>query len=96
MPLTPKQKSYLRSLAHKLKPVVIVGNAGLTEAVINEIDLTLAHHELIKIKLGAGERLARDRMCEEICTKTNSDRVQTLGRIATIYRGSKEPAIKLP
>jgi len=91
--LTPKQRNRLRALAHALKPVVATGQAGLSPAVIREIDLSLAHHELIKIKLGADSAAARRQMAEEICERTNSAWVQNIGRIAVIYRPAKKPRI---
>lgn len=93
--LTPKQRSRLRALAHSLKPVVITGQAGLSPAVIREIDLTLAHHELIKIKLSADSAAARRQMAEEICRHTGSAWVQNIGRIAVIYRPAEKPRISL-
>ncbi len=91
--LTPAQRSRLRALAHKLKPVVTTGQSGLSEAVLREIDLSLAHHELIKIRLGAADREVRRRMTEAICRATGSAWVQNIGRIAVIYRPAEKPRI---
>ena len=96
MTLTPKQKSYLRGLAHKLKPVVMVGNAGITENIIQEMDSSLSHHELIKVRISGMEREDRTTSAMELCKKTNSELVTTIGHIAVIYRASKQPQIKLP
>ena len=96
MKLTPKQKSYLRGKAHSLKPVIIIGNNGLSEAVLNEIEIALAHHELLKVKIGAGERIARQAIIDEICKTLGAEFVQTLGRIATIYRPAEKPVIVFP
>ncbi len=84
--LTPKQRRALRARAHALKPVVTVGQAGLTPAVLREIDLSLAHHELIKVKLAGLDRTARQRVTAEICRRTGSAWVQHIGRIAVLYR----------
>lgn len=94
--LTPKQKSFLRSQAHNLDPVVRIGNAGLTAAVFKEIELALNHHELIKVKLGGADKALRQEMTTAICAKTHAMGVQNIGRILVIYRPSKEPRIKLP
>lgn len=78
-------KRQLRTLGHKLKPVVIIGNAGLTESVLSEIRSTLDHHELIKIKVNAADRVERNRIIDEICAQTRAELVQKIGHIALIY-----------
>lgn len=94
--LTSRQRSYLRALAHDLKPVVLTGSAGLTDAVLNEIEQALAHHELIKVRLAAGDRDERMQMTTKMCKQTGSDVVQNIGRVTVIYRAAREPRIKLP
>jgi len=64
-----KQITHLRGLAHKLNPVVMVGNNGLTASVLQEIENSLNAHELIKIKVFGDDRDARVAMLEEICEK---------------------------
>ena len=96
MTLTSKQKSYLRGLAHKLKPVVMIGNAGITENIIQEIDSSLSHHELIKVRISGMERNDRENTAVELCKKTDSELVTTIGHIAVLFRPSKKPQIKLP
>lgn len=96
MPLSTKQRSHLRSLAHDLKPVVSLGNAGYTEAVSKEIEVALAHHELIKIKLGGVEKAAQKPLTEEICQQLRCESVQNIGHIAIVYRKAEKPRIKLP
>lgn len=93
---TTKQIKHLRSLAHSLKPVVIIGAAGLTESNINEISVQLEVHELIKVRVNAEDREGRALMIEEICDKTNAIHVQTIGHIGIFYRSAQEPAITLP
>lgn len=85
MTLTSQEKQQLRAHAHKLKPVVMTGNQGLTPAVLNEIEVALTAHELIKVKLNA-EREDRQKMIEEISQATKSEIVQTIGRIAVFFR----------
>lgn len=96
MLLTGKQKHYLRGLAHHSKPVVIIGNAGLSEMVSNEIDQALNAHELIKIKLPGGDRNERQSLLEKICEATTAESVQSIGNIIVIYRPAKKPEISLP
>ncbi|MFA5923230.1 MAG: ribosome assembly RNA-binding protein YhbY [Methylococcaceae bacterium] len=78
-------KKKLRAEAHTLKPVVMIGQSGLTAAVLAEIELALDSHELIKVKIRA-ERDERKLMSEKICTDTGAVLIQTIGQIAVIYR----------
>lgn len=94
--LDSDQKKHLRGLAHSLKPVVAIGNAGMHENLIREIDLTLKHHELIKIKVNASDRDERDKLIESICESTNASLIQRIGHVAAIYRQSKDKKIIFP
>ncbi len=94
--LTSGQRKFLRSLAHPLKPVVVTGKSGLTTAVLEEIKRSLAHHELIKIKLGFDNSDIRKRQSEIICQKTGCQWVQNIGRIAVLYQPADKPRIQLP
>jgi len=96
MPLTGKQKHFLRALAHHRKPVVTVGDSGLTENVIAEIDQALAHHELIKVKIRIGDRESRQQAITNICEKTSCEEVQKIGQVAVFYRASTKGQISLP
>ena len=96
MALSVKQRQHLKALAHHRKPVVHVGNAGVTAAVIKEIELALGHHELLKIRLPGVERGARTEMLNQICEATAAEAVQEIGRVAVIYRPSEKPRLKLP
>jgi RNA-binding protein len=96
MALNVKQRQHLKALAHHRKPVVQVGNAGITAAVIKEIELALGHHELIKIRLPGVEREARSEMLKKICAAAAADAVQEIGRMAVIYRPAEKPRLKLP
>jgi RNA-binding protein len=96
MPLTENQKRQLRKLGHTLKPVVMIGANGLTEGVTNEIDLSLEHHELIKVKVSAGDREVRDEMINAFCDSSTAELVQRIGNIALIFRrNTKQPKIHL-
>jgi len=96
MAVTDKQKRYLKGLTHTLKPVVMVGNSGLTDAVLTEIENALEHHELIKVRVSGQERADRKAMLEHISEKTGADLVQVIGHIGGFYRPAKEPSIQLP
>ena len=96
MSLTGKQLKYLRSQAQSRKPVVTVGAAGISGAVLAEIEIALAHHELLKIKLPAGDRAAHEDMMRTICAKMAAEPVQAIGRVAVVYRRGEQPQITLP
>ncbi len=96
MALSELQKRHLRGLAHKLKPVVMLGNAGFSEGVANELDLTLEHHELIKVRVSAEDRETRDALIKEMCAAAKCELVQRIGHIAVVYRKAKKPSIRLP
>lgn len=96
MSLSGKQKNYLRGLAHNINPVITIGNNGLSEAVLNELENALSHHELLKIKLPAGDKSTRTGLVATICAKTNSIPVQMIGRVGVVYREAEEPKIALP
>lgn len=96
-PLTGKQKSFLRALAHPLKPVVQIGHGGLTDAVITAIDGALHTHELIKIKFAGSEQESAADLAPEIETRTRSTVAQVIGKTLIVYRGrKKDPVIVLP
>ncbi len=94
--ITPEQRRYLRSQAHHLNPVVMIGDAGLSENVVKEIELGLASHELIKIKAHSGDKDVRETMMEEICDQLEAASVQIIGKILVIYRPAKKPKLVLP
>lgn len=96
MTVNDKQTKYLRGLAHDLKPVVMIGNKGLTEAVTDEIDVALEHHELIKIRISGQERADRKATVDAIAAQTDSYIVHVIGHIAALYRPSKKALIQLP
>lgn len=96
MKLTEQQKRHLRGLGHALKPVVIIGNAGLTENVMAEIEQALAHHELVKVRVNAADREARAALIETICARTRGEPVQTIGHILLLFRRNpKKPRVSL-
>ncbi|QBQ55439.1 ribosome assembly RNA-binding protein YhbY [Nitrosococcus wardiae] len=96
MPLTKNQVRYLRALAHSLKPVVIIGQNGVTEAVLEEINNALEHHELIKIKIHGAEREERSAMIKYILEVTEAELVQIIGRTGVFYRRGEKARLALP
>ena len=97
MSLSKNQIKFLRSKCHDLKPVVMLGQKGLTEAVLKELDIALDHHELIKVKLSMDDRDARKQVIADICEKCQAEEVQSIGKTLSIYRqNKKKPVIDLP
>ncbi len=92
--LTSAQRSALRARAHALHPVVMIADAGLSERVMNEIERSLAAHELIKIRVFEADRDVRAAMLEEISDTLNAAPVQHLGKILVVYRPQPEEAQK--
>ncbi len=90
MNLNNKQKQYLKGLAHPLKPVVMLGNNGLTEGVLAEIEQALQHHELIKVKIAAEERETKTLIADAIVRETKAINVQIIGNMLVLYRPSTE------
>lgn len=95
MELNNRQTKHLRSLAHALKPVVRIGQKGLTDAVVAELEIALDHHELIKVKI-AGEREERDLVVSHITQRTAAQKIALTGAVAVLFRRNpKSPVIDL-
>jgi len=95
--LSNTQKRYLRGLAHDLKAVLIVGAKGITDALVTEAGQALDHHELLKVKIHAGDRELRDEWITELCTRTEASLVARIGNVAVLYRRrADKPLIVLP
>ena len=90
MPLTPSRRSELRAQAHKLNPVVLIGDKGLTDEVIAEIDRALKAHELIKVRAAGGERGQREAWMRAICERTAAEPVQQIGKVLVVWRENPE------
>lgn len=88
--LTNAQIRFLRGQAHGLKAMLQVGAKGVTDAVAAEVDLALEHHELLKIRVAAEDRDARDAMIGDLAERTASTLVQRIGNVAVLYRQSKD------
>jgi RNA-binding protein len=96
MQLSNKQKQYLKSLAHNLKPVVLLGANGLTEGVMAEIEIALAHHELIKVKIPTDDRETKQLIADTIVAQSQAVKVQVIGKTLVLYKPAEEPTIVLP
>jgi len=94
--LSSAQRQHLKSLAHARQPVIMIGNQGLSAAVLKEIELALNAHELIKIKAGSNELETRRAWMAEICAATGASPVQQIGKMLVIYRAADKPVIALP
>ncbi|CAB3642916.1 YhbY family RNA-binding protein [Paraburkholderia rhynchosiae] len=90
------QRAELRSQAHALKPVVLVGAEGLTDAVLAEIKVHLAAHQLIKIRVFGDEREERLAIYEQICDTLNAAPIQHIGKLLVIWKpeAAAQPAAK--
>jgi RNA-binding protein len=89
-PLTPAERKLLKARAHALRPVVTVGNEGLSAAVLKEIEISLKAHDLIKIRVTGDDRDARLALLGEICNRSGASPVQHIGKILVVYRESQE------
>ncbi|EIL87595.1 MULTISPECIES: ribosome assembly RNA-binding protein YhbY [Rhodanobacter] len=97
MALSPSQRRYLRSLAHDLNPVILLGAKGATDAVLKELDGALSHHELVKVKLSGGDKAERDAQIDFLAGGTGAENVQQIGHVVVLFRRNEdEPKLALP
>ncbi|MGE5160759.1 MAG: ribosome assembly RNA-binding protein YhbY [Betaproteobacteria bacterium] len=90
IPLTPKERQALKALAHGLKPVVLLGSAGLSPAVVKEIDRALLSHELIKVKVPGDDRSEREELFASLAESLSAARVQAIGKLLVLFRPAPE------
>ncbi len=90
VPLSPRERQKLKARAHALEPAVQVGQAGVTDRVAAELDRALTAHELIKVKLSAPDRDAREGLCDDICARTGAAEVQRVGKMLVLWRPRPE------
>ncbi|MBK1873878.1 MULTISPECIES: ribosome assembly RNA-binding protein YhbY [Marinobacter] len=95
MSLSAEQRREYRAIAHNLKPVIIVGDKGLSENLQEELERALNDHELIKIKVASQDREARQEAITALCEASGAELVQTIGKIAVLLRRAKKPNPKL-
>jgi RNA-binding protein len=96
MDLTEKQKKHLRRLAHPLNPVVLVGQDGDSAGVVQELDIALGAHELVKVRARTGDRNERNLLLDRLAAATKSELIQRIGNVGVYYRAKREPRIMLP
>jgi len=95
--MTGKDRRYLRGLAHQMSPVVIIGQHGLSEAVVRQVDSALVDHELIKVRLGSECPVDRDEAATALTARTGAELAGAIGRVLILYRPHPErPRIVLP
>lgn len=94
--LSGKQKRFLRALGHSLKPVILIGKKDIDDSVINETEIALEHHELIKVKLLESAAIDKHEASEMLAEACNADVAQILGRTFLLYRKSDKAVIELP
>jgi len=97
MPLSRPQIKYLVSLAHNLKPVIMIGQNGVTKNILKELEIALDFHELVKIKIAGEDRESRVEMIEQLTRASSAKTVQKIGKTLSLYRrNNKKPKIELP
>ena len=97
MPLSASQRRYLRSSAHGLKPVILLGARGITDSVLAELGRALDHHELVKVRLAGADRAERSAQVDALLAASGAELVQQIGHIAALYRHNPDaPRLALP
>jgi RNA-binding protein len=95
--LSASQRRYLRGLCHSLRPVILLGAKGVSDAVTKELELALDQHELVKIKLSGGDRDQRQQQIDALTEATGAQMVQQIGHTASVFRRNEdEPRLALP
>ena len=90
--LTARERSHLKGRGHALEPIVQVGQSGLSDAVVVELERALTAHELIKVKINGADREARRAMSDAICGRTGAAAVQQVGKVLLLWRPTPEDA----
>ncbi|MDH5736000.1 MAG: ribosome assembly RNA-binding protein YhbY [Gammaproteobacteria bacterium] len=90
MHLSKDQIKHLLKLTHHLKPIISIGQNGITDNVMNELDIALNHHELVKIKIAGEDRDARQAMIQQLCDQTSAEKIQAIGKTLTLFRRNPE------
>lgn len=97
MSLKNNQIRHLRGLSHELRPTVMIGAKGLTDAVLAELDIALAQHELVKVQVAVDDRGQRTEIAAALAERSGAHTVQKIGKIVCLYRRHPEaPRIELP
>ncbi len=90
--LSPTRRRELKARAHALDPAVLIGGAGLSPAVLAEIDRALKSHELIKVRVNGADRLGRETILAEVCKQTGAQPVQHIGKVLVVFRQNLKPS----
>jgi RNA-binding protein len=90
MSLTPSAKKALKAKAHHLEPVILIGQKGITPSLIQEIDIALEHHELMKIRVQQGDKELREQFALQIAEALNAEYIAHIGRVLVFYRKKKD------
>ncbi|VAW56727.1 hypothetical protein MNBD_GAMMA07-1252 [hydrothermal vent metagenome] len=97
MPLSKPQMKHLVSLTHNLKAVIMIGQNGLTENILKELEIALDFHELVKIKIASGDKGTLNQIIEQLIHKTSAEKVKAIGKTLTLFRrNTQKPKIDLP
>ena len=88
--LTPRERAHLKGRAHALEPIVQIGQGGLSDAVLGELERALTAHELIKVRINGTDRDARQETADAICTRTGAAAVQQVGKVLVLWRPAPE------
>ena len=95
MTLKASDKKQYRAIAHNLNPIIMIGDKGLTEGLMDELNRALHDHELIKIKIAIGDRNDRSKIIEELVYRTGSELIQSIGKVAILLKKNPKPHPKL-
>jgi len=93
MTLSERQKKHLRRLGHALHPIVALGQSGLTDAVVKELERALGDHELVKVRARSADREQRDQMLDQLAARTGSELVQRIGNVGLFYRQNRDEKV---
>ncbi|MDM8561665.1 ribosome assembly RNA-binding protein YhbY [Candidatus Parabeggiatoa sp. HSG14] len=96
MILTTQQIRHLRGLAHHLKPVLMIGEKGISDNVLVELDRALNDHELIKVNIAGAMKKERQVVTKQLCQVSDAQLVQMIGRMSILYRPNKKPKLIIP
>ncbi len=97
MPLSKHQIKHLITLTHNLKPVIMVGQNGITKNLLNELEVAVNHHELVKIKISGDDRESRDEIISQLLKSASAEKVKAIGKTLTLFRrNTKNPKIEFP
>ena len=94
--LTARERTHLKGRGHSLEPIVHVGQDGLSDAVLLELDRALTAHGLIKVKINDADRHARKAMAAAICARTDAVAVQQVGKIVLLWRATADETAPVP